>query len=186
MTMTNDEMDNTIPNEGIKSEKVILAMEALLTSNSIYIPFLGSHVKKNLLEDYLADLKQTLKEDFNDLNDIHALKEQIILDAQQEADIIRQKARNEVEEQDIVETSHEYAKQILQRAKEEADAILTDASELRNDLIINTHKYCDSLIDSLSNDLNIFQNSIHDTRNELRITLDTKISKLDNNQPTSV
>lgn len=170
----------------IKSEKVILEIESVLISNTFWSPFAGRSVKKSHLEDYLTELKQTIKEDFNDLNNIHALKEQIILDAQQEADSIRQAARDEVEKQDIAVSANEYAKQILSRAKEEAEAILNEASQLRNDLIINTHKYCDNLLESVETEVGKFHSTLNDSRSELRLMLDNKIGKLQNDPTPSI
>lgn len=170
----------------IKSEKVIMEIEAMMTSNSSWVLFMGNVIKQDTLAGFISELKQTIKEDFNDLNDISTLREQIILDAQQEADAIRQAARDEISQMEPIVAAELLAKQIIMDAKETANRTIEEGTSLRNDLIINAHKYCDNLFESIETQLSSQLSTLSENRAEFRSMLDSKIAKLENDSLPTV
>lgn len=164
-----------------KTEQKILEIEAHLETEKLYLPPFGTFVKKKQMEEYLADLKEELKEDLKELNNIKETREMIILEAQEEADRVRQEVREEIERQDIALQAREIAREIIQKAQEKAETILVEAKGLRNQLIVNSHKYVDTLFDSFEKELMETQEKIGENREQLRASLEKKMELMQEN-----
>lgn len=157
-----------------KTEQKILEIEAHLETEA-RMSFFGSVINKKQIEEHLEDLKEAIAEDLSELNEIKEMRERIILEAQEEADRARQLARAEIEQQDIVLQAREMAREIIQTAQERAETVLSEAKELRNQLIVNSHKYVDTLFDSFEKELIETQEKIADNREQLRTSLEKKM-----------
>lgn len=158
-----------------KTEQKILEIEAHLENEKFFLPPFGTFVKKKQMEEYLAELKEEVQEDLQELNNIRETRETIILEAQEEADRIRQELREEIENQDIALQAREIAREIIQKSQEKAEFILLEAKKLRGDLIINSHKYVDNLFEDFEKELLDTQDKILKNREELRTSLDKKM-----------
>lgn len=158
-----------------KTEEKIVDFEAYIESENLYLPPMGAYVKKKQIDKYLSELKEHLHSDFNELHSLMATKEQIILEAQQEADRIRQHARMEVERQDIVLQARDMARDMIQKAQVKAETMLSEAKELRNQLIVNSHKYVDNVLDDMEKELITKQDLISANREQFRNSLDKKM-----------
>lgn len=157
-----------------KTEQKILEIEAHLETEAKNYIF-GAFVNKKQMEEYLEELKETIAEDLSELNEIKEMRERIILEAQEEADRIRQQVRAEIEQQDIALQAREIAREIIQTAQERAETVLSEAKELRNQLIVNSHKYVDTLFDSFEKELLETQEKIAENREQLRSSLEKKM-----------
>lgn len=165
-----------------KTEQKILEIEAHLETETKYVPPFGSFVKRKQMEEYLEDLKEAIADDLSELNEIKEMRERIILEAQEEADRIRQEVRAEIEQQDIALQAREIAREIIQTAQERAETVLSEAKELRNQLIVNSHKYVDTLFDSFEKELLETQEKIADNREQLRSSLEKKMELMQENR----
>lgn len=158
-----------------KTEEKIVDFEAYIESEKLFLPPMGTYVKKKQIDKYLSELKEHLDSDFSELHSLMATKEQIILEAQQEADRIRQHARMEVERQDIVIQARDMARDMIQKAQVKAETMLSEAKELRNQLIVNSHKYVDNVLDDMEKELITKQDQISANREQFRNSLDKKM-----------
>jgi phage shock protein A len=158
-----------------KTEQKITEIVNNLETEKIYVPPFGYFIKEKLMETYLKDLKSIATEELSELSDIKNMKEQIILDAQADGERIRQEARSEVERQDVVLQAREVAKEVIQKSQSKAESTLLEAKELRNQLIVNTHKYVDNLFDDLEKELVEKKEKISSNREVLRSSLDKKM-----------
>ena len=116
-----------------------------------------------------------IKEDLDELNKIKERETKILEEAQAEAEHIRKRAREEVENQDIAKHAREYAKEIMQKAQKKAQNMLDEAQDLRNQLVVNSHKYVDTLFDDYEKQLIEQQQTINHNRDQIRLSLEKKM-----------
>lgn len=161
-----------------RSEQKIIEIESYLETEKIHLPPLGAFVKKKKMDEFLNELKAEVFEDLSELNDIKQMKERIILEAQEEADRIRQELRMEIERQDIAIQAREISRDMIQKAQTKAESILVEAKELRNQLIVNSHKYVDNLMADFEKDLVETQEKMTQNREQLRSSLDNKMEMM--------
>lgn len=158
-----------------KTEQKILEIQAHIETEAKFVPPFGTYINKKQMEEHLIDLKEAIKEDLTELNEMKETREKIILEAQEQADKIRIDVREEIERQDIALQARDVAKEIIVKAQSHAATILSEAKELRNQLIVNSHKYVDTLFDGTEKELIDIQEKINENREKLRISLEKKM-----------
>lgn len=161
-----------------RSEQKIKEIQAHLETEKIHIPPFGNFIKIKQMDEFLTELKSEVIEDLSELHNIQQMKERIILEAQEEADRIRQEVRAEIERQDIVMQARDISRDMIQKSQTKAESILVEAKELRKQLIVNSHKYVDNLFSDFEKDLVETQQKITENREQLRINLDNKMEMM--------
>lgn len=98
------------------------------------------------LKMYFEELKSMIVADLKESIDIKQRKEEMIKEAELEAERIRQAARDELQRDPVVKQAKAYAKEIIHKAQKDAETTLIEAKKLRDELVINGHQYVDHML----------------------------------------
>ncbi len=112
--------------------------------------------------EILDELKDELPKEIEEAQSIVNQKQQILLEAQQEADNIRNTAQNEVRE--MID-----ANEVTRLANNEAEKILTNAQNSAKEIRIGTQEYAFTILDSLEKKLKILNDEVQKNKDDLKV-----------------
>lgn len=139
----------------------------------------GTFVKSTILNRHLNELKNIIEEQLLHANSILEQEQTIIRQARLQAKEIVESAKDEVMNQDIAQQAENYARDLVLKAQEEAKEKIKNASDLRQKMLINSHKYLENLFTEMEQQLLEQRQIISDNRDEIRDSLQKKIDLMD-------
>lgn len=178
-------------NENIQTSQTERKISEMLTIFRSTNPVFGySMVSKNELVSQLEEVLTMAKKEFEDSEQIKAMRNEILSEAKYEADEIVRRTREEIEKQDMIQQAHEYARNIAMDAEKKADNMILDAEEYKQTLMREGFVFVDQLmqdaLETLSenkNALSSAQEQLMESRNQLQDRIKTELTKMrDENQ----
>ena len=148
-----------------KQTKIMDLLEELeaLIENGNTLPFSSkSLISSEDALEIIDELKQELPKEIEESYNIVNQKKQILFEAEQEADNIRNTAQNEVRE--LIDEN-----EVMRMANNEAESILTNAQNSAKDIRIGTQEYAYSVLDSLEKKLSKLFNEVRKNKEDLKI-----------------
>lgn len=139
----------------------------------------GTIINTSKLNVHLDELKQIVEEQLNEATSIISREQSIIQEAHEEATRIIEDAQVQVMNQDIAHQAEEYARDLVFQAQEEAKEKIRKANDIRQKMLISSHKYLENLFDELQKQLEEQQEIIAGNRDDIRQSLQKKLEILD-------
>lgn len=170
-------MTNETKLAGSKTEIAIKKLEALMDS-TIEIPKMFSFVKPERLHEILKELEAAVKEDMEYSQSINLREQEILENAQRQADELIRRTQRELESQDSVQRAQTYAKQLAAEAEKRARELLEEGQLVQQQLIVNGHKYVDKLLLEIEEEFRTKSDKIAVNRAELMNSLNEKKKKM--------
>lgn len=112
--------------------------------------------------DIIDEIRQEIPREVQEAQDIVANKNQILVDAQNEADTMVQNAQKQLKQ--MINES-----EIIKQATKEAEEILENAQNTAKEIRVGTHHYTDKILYNLQVQLKDLNDAIEANRNELKI-----------------
>jgi len=171
----------TTENNQNNEQYTLKEMNDLMTFVSLapnYIPMI-SFVKSAELKKHVENLDQAVTNKINEIEEINMRKEKILQEAREEADELLRATRRKIEQQDVVQQAHAYAKQLVLEAQKKAQGLLTETQEVQQQLILSSHKYVDHLFETVDKHLEDQRDKISRNREELQHSLNERMNKMD-------
>jgi hypothetical protein len=139
------------------------------------------------LKQHFSELRESIREDIQEAQEIKEMRNRVLEEAHNEADMLVNKAREELEKQDVIRQANEYARKIALEAQHEADVLLNEATALKYQLIAegyeflekcmeNAESYMEEARKSLHND----QDALHENRKKLQEQIKSELTKMRN------
>ena len=137
-------------------------LESLIESGNT-LPFSSkSLISSEDALEILDELKDELPKEIEEAQAIVNQKQQILLEAEKEAENIRNTAQNEVRE--MIDQS-----EVSRLANNEAESILTNAQNSAKQIRIGTQEYCYTILDSLEKKLQTLNQEVQKNKEELKV-----------------
>ncbi|MDI6601408.1 MAG: ATPase [Thermoanaerobacteraceae bacterium] len=141
--------------------ELLQKMEDLL-NKSVSIPISGKIlVDRDVLLKIIQDLRLCLPDDLKRAEWIQNHKQEILLEAQQQSDVIISEAEKKIK---LMVDDEE----IVKMAKAEAEEIIASAQKNAKEIRLGSKEYADSILEKLENDLTDIVNTLRENRNELK------------------
>ncbi|QST03000.1 hypothetical protein IMZ31_20855 (plasmid) [Pontibacillus sp. ALD_SL1] len=168
-----------------KTEQVLEKMKASLDAERSF----GMYIKAKRFKELLMELETEFKSDFKDLADVYELRDQIVKErdrilreAEEEAELIRSRAENAVQEADIAKEAERYAHDIVIEAEKEVAEKQEEVDAYSKNVIVRTHRYLDQMLDTINKEFGEYQDKLHENRETLRKNLVEEIREEATNQ----
>lgn len=142
------------------------------------VPF-GTLINTGKLNAHLEELKEIVESQLKEAASIIEREEKIIQDAHAKAAEIIEEAQEQVMNQDIAHQAEEYARDLVFQAQEEAKEKIRKATDIRQKILISSHKYLENVFDEIQQQLAEQQQIIIENRDSIRESMQNKLDILE-------
>lgn len=129
------------------TEQLISEFHAVLVTERVF----GMYVKQKRMVDLLKQLETQFELETKELKkevaEFRAHKKAILDQAYEDAERIREEARQEVMAQDVAKKAQLFAKQLIEESEEKAEMLRDKTREYNKKMLVGTHNYLDSIVE---------------------------------------
>lgn len=155
----------------------IKEIEAFIDSGKATL--IGTVVNTKAINKHLEELKEIINTQLSQAQNVLDREQDILREAELEAESMIERTRREIMSQDIAQQAEDYARNIVLDAQDEVKEKITEARDLRQKMLISSHKYLENLFTDVEQQLIEQQRTIASNRDEIRDSLKKKIEMMD-------